>query len=252
MQITVPKLRKTLSQQEENSEVYTDILAKIMRGDLAPGQRLIEEDLARAYNVSRTPIREVLLALEKDGLVERMRNRGARVAAFTPDVMEEIYEIRKALECLSVRNAARNIPMTLLIDFERRLEGLAQQKGDDWHRRQSEIDLEFHRAIVAHSGNRRLMDYLENISVLIHSLRLVGYANSLFARRAGEEHLAIVRALMRRDAQTAEALLAEHIDNSKHHALAAFSRRGQQPAGWAPNGAPPQGPLLVTDLANNQ
>src|ERR1700733_3003120 len=85
--------------QQRSFEFYTDILGMIVQGGLPPGQRMIEEDLAREYRVSRTPIREVIFALERDGLVARAANRGAKVIAFTPDDVEQVYEIRKVLEC---------------------------------------------------------------------------------------------------------------------------------------------------------
>ena len=77
---------------------------------------------------------------------------------------------------------------------------------------------------MRYSGNRRLISYLENISLLIHSLRLVGYREDRHARRAGEEHLGIVRALKARDGRLAEELLVSHIDTSKSNAIELFSR----------------------------
>jgi len=84
---------------------------------------------------------------------------------------------------------------------------------------QAELDLELHSFLISHSRNRRLVADLENISLLIHSLRLVGYHHDENARRAGQQHLAIVRALLRRDSELAERLLAEHIETSKHNVL---------------------------------
>jgi DNA-binding GntR family transcriptional regulator len=204
------------------SNIYADILGKIMSGAFPPGRRLVEEELAAPYRVSRTPIREVLFALEKDGLVERTHNRGAKVVSFTPDDVEEIYEIRNALECLSIRQAIRNLQLKNLLELERRLEELNRNEGPQWNEQHARIDLELHQLIVSHSGNRRLVAYLENISLLIHSLRLIGHRNAQYVRRAGEEHLAIVRALLRRDAQLAERLLADHIETSKRNTLELF------------------------------
>lgn len=216
-----------------DSEIYSDILGKIVLGEFRPGQRLIEDELAAAYKVSRTPIREILFALQRDGLVEHTRNRGARVVAFTPDDVEQIYEIRKALECLAVRTSAQNLPLAELLEVERRLAALNEKKVADWSQQQAEIDLRLHRLIVSYSRNRRLLLYLENISLLIHSLRLLGYRNPEHARQAGEEHLEIVRTLLRRDGLNAEKLLAEHIEMSKRNALEVFFARhtaGPKPA----------------------
>lgn len=208
--------------QDVHSRLYAAILGKIINGELPPGKRLIEEDLARTYRVSRTPIREVLVALHRDGLVERTRNRGAKVASFTADDVDEIYEIRKALECLSVPNAVRNLKLNELLELERRLETLNRGSGPKCNQEQGEVDLKLHRLIISHSGNRRLIAYLENLSMLIHSLRLMAYRNDERARQSGNEHLAIVRAFLRRDVESAQRLLAEHIDTGKREALELF------------------------------
>jgi DNA-binding GntR family transcriptional regulator len=205
-----------------NSKIYAEILARIISGEFRPGQRLIEEELAAAYDVSRTPIREILFALERDGLVERSRNRGARVVAFTPDDVEEIYEIRKALECLAVRSSVKNLPLKLLLDLERRLAALSDTSNAGWNEAQAELDFELHDLIVSDCRNRRLSRYLKNIGLLLQSLRLLGYRNDQHARRAGEDHLEIVRTLLRRDGAKAARLLADHIERSKHNALELF------------------------------
>jgi DNA-binding GntR family transcriptional regulator len=93
---------------------------------------LVEEDLASAHDVSRTPIREILFALERDGLVKRVKNQGAKVVAFTADDVEEIYEIRKALESLAVRRAVPNLKLNDLFEFERESTDLRQSRRLDF------------------------------------------------------------------------------------------------------------------------
>jgi DNA-binding GntR family transcriptional regulator len=110
------------AKKDLKARLYADIVRNIVDGEYVPGCRLIEGDLAKAFKTSRTPVREVLFALEKDGLVERIPARGARVAPFGADDVEEIYEIRKVLECLCVRSAGRNLKLAQLIELERRLE----------------------------------------------------------------------------------------------------------------------------------
>jgi DNA-binding GntR family transcriptional regulator len=216
---------KTSDDDHLKARIYTDILRRIVTGKLAPGQRLIEEDLARAYKVSRTPIREILFVLTRDGLVEHLRNRGASVVSFTPDDVEQIYDIRNALECLSIRSACRNMPLNDLHDLERRLDKLNRLRGRKWNQQRMETDLELHRLITSHCGNRRLVAHLGNISLLIESLGLIGYSDDERVQRGAQEHLDIVRALLRRDAEQAERLLREHIENSKRSVLALFLQR---------------------------
>jgi DNA-binding GntR family transcriptional regulator len=208
--------------QKRTSEIYTDILGRIVQGELPPGQRMIEEDLAREYRVSRTPIREVIFALERDGLVARAANRGAKVIAFTPDDVEQVYEIRKVLECLGLRNVIGFLQLNALMELEQRHDFLNRKQGPHWSDEFAELDVEFHRLIVSNPRNRRLVGYLDNIALLINSLRLLGARNPRHARRASEQHLEILHALLQRDEPLAERLLAEHIETSKRNALELF------------------------------
>jgi DNA-binding GntR family transcriptional regulator len=201
--------------------IYADILHRVVSGAVPPGTRLGEERMGRAYRVSRTPVREALFALERDGLIERVHHCGAKVLSFTADDVEQIYEIRKALECLAVRRAAGSIPLSELYDLERRLAALAHEKGAALRRRQLETDLALHRLIVARSGNPRLAAHLDNISLLLHSLRLVSLPADEDARGSAAQHLAIVRALIARDAAAAERLLSEHLDHGMRNVLRA-------------------------------
>jgi DNA-binding GntR family transcriptional regulator len=206
-----------------HSELYSTLVKRIIGGEYAAGERLVEVDIAEEFQTSRTPVREVLMALAKDGLVERTPNCGARVRVFSPDDVEEIYDIRAALECLAVRRAAATVPLKKLVDLEGRLEALHRSgAGATWNAKQAEIDLELHKLVLAHSGNQRLIQTLDNIALLINSLRSIGYHNAAHMREAGVEHLAIVRALLRRDTAEAEQLMWKHIQTSKRNALELF------------------------------
>jgi DNA-binding GntR family transcriptional regulator len=213
---------------KETNQIYSEIVRQIAAGQLSPGQRLVEKKLALLFDTSRTPIREVLFKLERDGLVQRTRNEGARVAAFTPDDIEQIYEIRAALECLAVRNAVKNLTLNSLFDFERRLEELRANTGPDTYKQLYEVDLQLHELIISHSGNPRLASYLERLSLLINSVRLLTQRSEDVLRAAFEEHLVIIRALIARDGELAERLVGEHIQSAKRRALEFFHHTGRK------------------------
>lgn len=204
---------------QNKTRIYADVLRRILKGALKPGERLVETQLAEEYAVSRTVIREVLFMLLRDQLVERHHNRGTQVVSFTPDDVEDLYEIRKNLELLALRTAITAMPLEPLFDFERRLRVLADKPASQTAEQHAEIDVALHGFLFAHCRNRRLVTYLENISQLIHSLRLLGYELEDVVRLTGEQHLALVQACIRRDLPAAERLLAEHIDSSKRNAL---------------------------------
>jgi DNA-binding GntR family transcriptional regulator len=167
------------------SRIYADVLKRILRGDLRPGERLVETQLADQYSVSRTIIREVLFMLTRDELVERHHNRGTQVVSFTPDDVEDLYEVRKNLEILALRTAIPAMPLEPLFDFERRLRALDGKPASQTAAQHTEIDLALHGFIFAHCRNRRLVSYLENISQLIHSLRLLATNSKMSSARPG-------------------------------------------------------------------
>jgi DNA-binding GntR family transcriptional regulator len=215
--------RKLATSPRSNTELYEALLSKIMSGEYVAGQRLVESEIAEAFQTSRTPVREVLVALAKDGVVERIRNCGARVKTFSPDDVEEIYDVRAVLECFAVRRAARSLPLNKLHDLERRFEALyTAEARPGWAKKQVDMDRELHRLILSHSGNRRVAVQLDNIAMLINALRSIGYRKVDHMREAVREHLGIVGALLRRDAAEAERLMFEHIETSKRFALERF------------------------------
>lgn len=196
-------------------KIYASVLQRILKGELKPGVRLVESQLAEQYAVSRTIIREVLFTLLRDNLVERNHNRGTQVVSFTPDCVEDLYEIRTSLELLALRTAINVMPLEPLFAFEQRFRELQNQPAA----LHVEIDLAFHAFVFEHCRNKRLVAYLENVSQLIHSLRLLGYELEDVVRETGAQHLGLVQAYIRRDLPTAERLLGEHIDWSKRNAL---------------------------------
>jgi DNA-binding GntR family transcriptional regulator len=213
-------------QADVQSRLYGAIVERIISGKLAAGERLVEESLAKTYRVSRTPVREVLFALEKDGLIERVRNQGARVVAFTPNDVEEVFDIRKALECFCIVNTVRTARLADLMELERRIEtALASAEGRQQEEQLAATDMSLHDMIVRGSSNRRLQAYVDRVSLLLRSLQMAGYRKRHDVLEAAEEHLGIIRAVVRRDIGDAQARLAEHIENGKRHALELFFER---------------------------
>jgi len=211
-------------QQAVRKFLYGAILEKIIGGEFAPGQRLVEEELAAAFGISRTPVREVLIALQKDGLVERVPNRGARVVSFTPDEVEDLYELRKALECHCVQKAARTIRLTELLELEHALAALDGGSGQEWRDEHMRIDLRLHWLIVHNSGNRRIIASMEKVSLLIESLQVASIRADVHVAETGVQHQAIIRALARRNGALAQHLLADHIEYGKRNTLELFVR----------------------------
>jgi len=214
-----------MSNDDIKAQIYSGVLRKIMSGEMQPGSRVIEEDLARSYDVSRTPVREVLFTLEKDGIIKRVRDQGAKVIGFSEDDIEEIYEIRSALECCALRKAVRNLPLRELMDLRDLLEDANGRSGPAMRRLQEEADVRLHSMIINGSRNRKLIAYMDNIALFRNAFLLIGYTDDEFARMVGNQHLAIVSAMIHRDAADAEQLLATHITDGCHYAISVYRKR---------------------------
>jgi DNA-binding GntR family transcriptional regulator len=214
-------------QDNQRARLYREILRKIVAGEYPPGQRLIEESLAREHDVSRTPVREVLALLEGDGLVKRVRNRGAQVMSFTADDIEEIYEIRKALECHCAAHVivAKTVTLSELHDFEREMLRLLNGSGAKWREQVAEADLKLHLRIVQGTNNKRLSSYMQSVSLLREALQLVGYGDEEHVRHSAEQHVEIIRGLLARNVERTRHLLAEHLEYGKRVALEVFFQR---------------------------
>ncbi len=200
--------------------VFEQIREAIERGELPPGSKISEPELAKAHGISRGPLREAMGKLEACGLVVRRANVGARVVSLSSEQLLEIFQVREALEGMAARLAASQMKAAEIVALRRLLERHAEQiESDGGHAYfQQEGDLDFHYRIVQGSRNSRLIDLLCND--LYHLVRLYRYQFGVKSRRAPRafsEHEHIVNAIERRDAELAELLMRHHIRASREN-----------------------------------
>ncbi len=194
-------------------EIRTLLRRKIMTGDLPPGQLLRQDQLASQLGASRTPLREALQRLAQEGLVQISR-RGATVVAVSREDLEELYEIREALETLAVRQVASEITDEQLAELDEILDRHHHSDGEEW----VTINREFHNRIYAHTHKHQLIDVIGTMSTRADVyVRLVGAR----ARRASAdaEHNAIVRSLRDHDPEAAALAVAKHLRSTVLAAL---------------------------------
>lgn len=204
--------------------VYRAIKERILTGAIPLGSRLRDEDLASQLGVSRTPVREALMTLTREGLVEIVPRSQTRVRMFTENDLEEIFDIRIALETLAVRKAAEQFPPDKL----RRLR-TAQRAGEAALKKNNpkpvlDFDREMHRAILEASGNRRLQAMMVTINDYVTLFRSIS-ATTMAHRGHTAKHNDILRALERQDAEGAARALAEHLLVAKEQTLRDFVQR---------------------------
>lgn len=186
----------------------------IVTGDLAPGTKLKEPDLARSYGISRGPLREAIRRLEARGLVQSTPHAGARVTDLSVAQLLDIYEVRETLEGLACRLAATRITPPEIRGLRQLLERHAAAVKDKDGREyfQQEGDLDFHFRIAALSGNEVITKIL--CDDLYHLMRMYRYKFSLIPNRpvaALKEHWRIMDALAEGDGELAELLMRRHM-----------------------------------------
>jgi DNA-binding GntR family transcriptional regulator len=205
-----------------SQEIHVWLRHAILRGDFRAGERLSQVALAQRLGVSRTPLREALRMLQREGLVEGEPNQRVRIAGVSLEDLEELYSIRIALESLGARLTLGSITEPELAALGESLDEMERldEVGDfsQWdvpHRT-------FHRTLVSHAGLRVVRSLSELFDHAERYRRLISLEPRALAR-AGTEHRAIYDAVCNGDAEEATELLARHISSTALTLLAGLA-----------------------------
>lgn len=210
-------VRETVS-----AAAYRLLREAILRGEIAMGTRVNELDLGRAWNISRTPIRDALRRLEAEGLVQSVTGRGVIVPVLSMADLEELYELREILEARAARRAAeRGGP-----EFHARLNDLIRafgaglKAGDLDQVTASDVDL--HAAVAAMSGNARLERAIATVRGQVSGIRARMIRIRGRGARSLREMATVVAAIRARNAPRAEAAMRNHIASLRADLPAVF------------------------------
>lgn len=191
--------------------VYETLVEAIVSGGVPSGSELNTVELSKQLDVSRTPVKEAIKLLLRDGLIEQVNNHKARVVQFSRDDVIEIYDVRKILESTAAELAAKFIDDETLKSLRKELNSLLRNRDDvDWSKKVREFDVHFHDTLAAASKNRRLRADVARYRLLVRSFcRMTGKASVLVD--ALKEHLEIVKAMETRRPAVARKAMAKHI-----------------------------------------
>lgn len=192
---------------------YQAIKDEILSNRLRPGEPLPTERFIRELGLSRTPLREAMLRLEKEGLVEVRPRMGTFVSHLNLQEIQEMYQVRRELEGLAARLAAERAPPERIAEVEKELRR-HPLKGEINYKALSEAGQGLHRLIVESCGNRvlaRMIRSLQDHFMRFRSLSLDLPEKILASHR---EHLQILEAIKRGDGPLAERLVHEHFDHA--------------------------------------
>ena len=221
---TSPIAFRTIAEQIAGS-----IREAIAQGRISPAARLLEASLAREMGTSRAPVREALSQLEREGLVIKEPNRGARVVELTEETVREVASLRGLLEGFGASLAAERLTAEQFTALEAMVKGMERAVQTAEYAQLVELDYQFHDFICRASGHRTLYEtwsaisgkvrlYLSTTNLMYRNLKLV-------ARGHGE----IVAALRSRDAMRASRVMQEHLGEMLNDFVAKGKRTGRRP-----------------------
>ena len=195
--------------------VFNTLRQAILKGELAPGERLMEIQLAQKLGVSRTPIREAIRKLELEGLVLMIPRRGAEVARISEKSLKDVLEVRRSLEELAIELACQRMTeedMQALEEAQKAFKAAIEQ-GDAM--KIAETDEAYHDVIYYSTRNKRLVQILNNLREQMYRYRFEYIKDFSQHERLVEEHKVIYESIVKKDKETASNMAKVHIDNQK-------------------------------------
>ncbi|MBR3098633.1 MAG: GntR family transcriptional regulator [Clostridia bacterium] len=209
-------------------EIAYEVLKKaIITGEIPAGERIVETDYADKLHISRTPLREALRKLERDGLVEYVMRRGVVVRAFTIDDVEQIYTIRNALEMLTLPSIIANATADDIRSLREKLDRMDELQAKDDIEGISPLAREFHTQLTSISNQKRILRVIESQDEYIRRFSAMAIRQENRRSTAHEEHHKLVDYVEARDLARFTELMQHHIDRSKENCLAALAAQKQ-------------------------
>ncbi len=194
-----------------DQKVYSQLKSMILDQNLKPGTKIYQEKLALDLGISRTPVREAINRLEKEGLVQIFPQRGAYVVQFTEKDVFELFLIRENLEGLAARLASQRMTQSSLAKLESCTQGFREPFGDKDVQRYAREDFKFHQSIVNLSDAQRLIQLVSSLHdhIRIYRLTTRGVADKMKSSLA--EHRQIIEALGKGDPEESDRCMRQHI-----------------------------------------
>ena len=209
-------------------EIAYDVLKKaIITGEIPAGERIVETEYADRLHISRTPLREALRKLERDGLVEYVMRRGVIVHAFTTEDVDQIYTIRNSLEMLTLPYIIENATPEDISALRAKLAEMDRLMEKDDVESLSPLAREFHTSLTSISGKNRILRVIEGQDEYIRRFSAMAIRQESRRSAAHEEHHRLVDLVEQKDLPAFEALMRQHIERSKECCLVALAAQKQ-------------------------
>ena len=213
-------LRTSLGQH-----IFSYLKEAIIKGDIAPGNRLVENRLAKFLGISRTPVREAFHKLEREGFIKLTPQGGYAVTGLTKEEIEDIFGIRSLLESYATRMAAIRHEGDDLLPLKEKIEEFRDCLDRHQLRDLTKINTEFHDMLYALSKRPKLIEMINNLRDQIYRFRRIILSEEKHAEISHKTHRKLLTALKKRDADRVENLMRKHILNGQRIVLNALENK---------------------------
>jgi DNA-binding GntR family transcriptional regulator len=193
---------------------------------MSPDEWLVESHIADTLGISRTPVREAIHKLEREGLIERQPRGGFTVLGLTRDDIEETFGIRAVLEGYAARLAAIKHHKKELAPLEKKIEEFEKYLAQKQQAELTRINTEFHDLLYALSKSPKLVHMINGLRDQIFRFRQMILKKSRMAKISNEDHKQMLEFIRKRDADGVEALVRGHIIRGQEMVLEAYDRQG--------------------------
>jgi DNA-binding GntR family transcriptional regulator len=208
-----------MGQRGLKEHAYAEIRRRILEGEILPSSPLSEHQLATTLHLSRTPVREAIKRLEREGLVRSIPNRGTFIAELSAQDIREIYQVRERLEGLATRIAAEQMSAEAMQTLEHEVALTAAFAAEGRIGEIFQSDIRFHKLIIATTHNWRLSTILGTLDDQMYRVRAIFPRSADWLEATLRDHTAIVEGIKARDGKRAEQAMEQHLQSACERAM---------------------------------
>ncbi len=201
-----------------STSLFEDIRENILSGKYQAGEKITENRVCQEFGVSRTPVREAFKQLELEGLITNIPNRGAYVLGFSKRDIQDIYEIRKAVEIIAIKWAIERIDSDELSELQEAYDLMEFYTMKNEQGKMMETNTRFHEIIYKSTRSRFLEQILKSYQIYIYKTKKVALQSEAYLQDVLEEHKRILTSIYNKDFSEGEKAVFQHISNAQKRA----------------------------------
>lgn len=216
--------KNDMKSEGSSTKVYNAVKKKILTFQVLPGGKISDAQVAKSMGKSRTPVREALNRLSKDGLVTARQNRGFSVKSFTKKEMEDLCHLRETLEKFAVKLTINKLNQKKSIALKKTVDRYYEMYKTQNLQGANSADLKFHDLIAKYSGNKALYETIRTLADKIVLARRYYLYSALDLQEAYEEHKKIAEFILARETKKAEKAMSKHIMSAIEDIMRGYKR----------------------------